>query len=168
MSETCPICLELIAEVNCATTSCGHKFHLNCIHSSFISLGVGCPCCRGQSIKPVDINPVDKPVEDYAYMCPIRYSNIMTKYFKDGCSFSVVSRTKFYIDRTTFENRYFNIVQEEAILLGENWNWAIKTDENIQLFRQKLFNEADRRIDLEWKKAKLIYMTNKRHPIIIH
>jgi hypothetical protein len=43
----CPICLEIIGETNCMVTSCGHKFHSNCIITAVMQSGRSdCPCCR--------------------------------------------------------------------------------------------------------------------------
>ena len=45
--DTCPICQDLIEKTNCATTSCGHKFHLDCLLKSIITYNnKNCPICR--------------------------------------------------------------------------------------------------------------------------
>jgi hypothetical protein len=46
MSCECPICYEVIGDTNTTTTSCGHKFHTNCIIRSIMSVNNLCPCCR--------------------------------------------------------------------------------------------------------------------------
>ena len=62
MSETteCPICyLGMDATTGSATTSCGHKFHIKCIATWYITnTAATCPCCRA---KATDLEKPDKP-----------------------------------------------------------------------------------------------------------
>jgi len=62
MSETveCPVCyLDIDATTGSATTSCGHKFHIKCIATWYISNhSATCPCCRA---KATDLEKPEKP-----------------------------------------------------------------------------------------------------------
>ena len=43
----CPICMDPIEGAkNCVTTECGHTFHANCLMTSIVHNGFGCPYCR--------------------------------------------------------------------------------------------------------------------------
>lgn len=44
--EECPICLDLLANDQMATTKCGHIYHRKCITESFVNFGKVCPYCR--------------------------------------------------------------------------------------------------------------------------
>lgn len=45
----CPICLEqILANVNCVTTDCGHSFHTSCLMKNTALNGYDCPYCRTQ------------------------------------------------------------------------------------------------------------------------
>jgi len=45
MSHSCPICLEVMEEVNHAVTNCGHHFHLMCLMKCCATQN-SCPICR--------------------------------------------------------------------------------------------------------------------------
>jgi hypothetical protein len=70
MSETaeCPVCyLGMDATTGSATTSCGHKFHIKCIATWYISNhSATCPCCRAEATeleKPEKTTPMSN--KDY-------------------------------------------------------------------------------------------------------
>jgi hypothetical protein len=45
----CPICMEnILADVNCVKTDCGHLFHTSCLMKNTAVNGYDCPCCRAQ------------------------------------------------------------------------------------------------------------------------
>ena len=48
-NSECPICMELISNVNCCTTECGHSFHSSCLFKNFTN-SVDCPLCRKELI----------------------------------------------------------------------------------------------------------------------
>lgn len=52
MSESveCPICFGEMDVNDCATTSCGHKFHTSCLFHNMKFNGESCPYCRGNFI----------------------------------------------------------------------------------------------------------------------
>lgn len=57
----CPICFETIDGVytNYMATSCGHKFHANCILKNISRNGFACPCCRVNMIEVNDSDNTD-------------------------------------------------------------------------------------------------------------
>ena len=57
MSCECPICYEVIYDTNTTTTSCGHKFHTDCIIRSVMSVNNLCPCCRNSLTKIIQPAP---------------------------------------------------------------------------------------------------------------
>jgi hypothetical protein len=68
MSYQCPICLEVMGEVNHAVTNCGHHFHLMCLMMCCTTQN-SCPICRGSIMtnQPEnDNNDVMDTVDDYA------------------------------------------------------------------------------------------------------
>ena len=45
----CPICMDnILADVNCVRTDCGHTFHTSCLMKNTAVNGYDCPCCRTQ------------------------------------------------------------------------------------------------------------------------
>ena len=67
-SSSCPICFDVITDVNTVTTSCGHKFHCNCLIEHAVNSKTGCPICREKlpmrrrKIKPLQLPQIT--VED--------------------------------------------------------------------------------------------------------
>jgi hypothetical protein len=58
MSCECPICYEVIGDTNSTTTSCGHKFHTECILKSIMIVNNLCPYCRAplmQLTQPISL-----------------------------------------------------------------------------------------------------------------
>ena len=43
--NTCPICLEIMYDINKAVTNCGHHFHLSCL-AMCLKINNTCPLCR--------------------------------------------------------------------------------------------------------------------------
>ncbi len=44
---SCPICMDdIVNNVNCVTTECGHCFHASCLMTNVAHNGFGCPYCR--------------------------------------------------------------------------------------------------------------------------
>lgn len=51
----CPICYEeLVVNVNCVVTECGHHFHCSCLMKNAAVNGFGCPFCRTQMAEKVE------------------------------------------------------------------------------------------------------------------
>ena len=60
----CPICMELILNVNCCTTECGHSFHSSCLFKNF-SNSADCPLCRKELVNyPEEEDEEDLESED--------------------------------------------------------------------------------------------------------
>lgn len=49
-SIECPICYEVITNVNCVTTECCHKFHASCLFKNMTN-NVDCPLCRKELVE---------------------------------------------------------------------------------------------------------------------
>lgn len=63
MCQDCPICFESIDNnVGCATTECGHKFHLKCLMNNVAHNGFNCPYCRSEM---ADNLPKDDDCSNY-------------------------------------------------------------------------------------------------------
>jgi hypothetical protein len=55
MTKECPICFDLIVDINnLIKTECGHEFHSNCFLTNVAHNGFNCPCCRKQLAKIPD------------------------------------------------------------------------------------------------------------------
>lgn len=68
MSQRCPICLEVMGELNHAVTNCGHHFHFECLIMCYTTQN-SCPICRRSIItnQPEhDNNDVMDVTNDYA------------------------------------------------------------------------------------------------------
>jgi len=78
MSCECPICMEVITgDKNKVITECGHCFHTNCLMTSVVHNGFGCPYCRTAMAEEPneeqseyddeeEEEEVDEPFDDFA------------------------------------------------------------------------------------------------------
>ena len=47
--KECPICMdEIVENINCVITECGHSFHTKCLLTNVSRNGFGCPYCRNE------------------------------------------------------------------------------------------------------------------------
>lgn len=54
--KECPICIdEIVENINCVITECGHSFHTKCLLTNVSRNGFGCPYCRNE----LAVNPRD-------------------------------------------------------------------------------------------------------------
>jgi len=116
MSE-CPICfLEINALVDCATTSCGHKFHTSCLVKCVVSSSrFACPYCRGDmsNNETSVIAPVRAPeiVEDSQPL-------VVKKIRLNEITYLICKRTNKLFD-------YNEYIRNEMIVEVGRWNKTI-------------------------------------------
>jgi hypothetical protein len=59
--KECPICMDDIVEnINCVITECGHSFHTKCLLTNVSRNGFGCPYCRNE----LAVNPRNNDEDD--------------------------------------------------------------------------------------------------------
>lgn len=69
--KECPICMdEIVENINCVITECGHGFHTNCLLTNVSRNGFGCPYCRNElAVNPRNnmkiINSESSSYDDY-------------------------------------------------------------------------------------------------------
>lgn len=62
----CPICMEnILADVNCVKTDCGHLFHTSCLMKNTAVNGYDCPCCRTQMAEMPEDSVISEGDEEY-------------------------------------------------------------------------------------------------------
>ena len=91
-----------------------------------------------------------------------RYKNFLDKYFKFTKPLHVRMKANYYISREDFGDMYDAILEDEAVKIGLNWNWAINTYENAVIFGETVMTEVERRMDDKWKQAKKEKMAENR------
>ena len=127
MSETaeCPVCyMGIDATTGSATTSCGHKFHIKCIATWYITNhSATCPCCRANA---TDLEKPEKP----APMTNKDYVGMGTTSLID----SFLTDTILPINQVTSLQEWYNLntirVQGTQIQ-GTNAQTIIFSDDNI-------------------------------------
>lgn len=66
--QNCPICFEVIGDLNRVVTECGHVFHTKCLMTNVTFNGFGCPYCRTAMAEEVDEDEEeDEEYEDDDY-----------------------------------------------------------------------------------------------------
>jgi uncharacterized protein YbaR (Trm112 family) len=59
--KECPICMdEIVENINCVITECGHSFHTKCLLTNVSRNGFGCPYCRNE----LAVNPRNNDEDD--------------------------------------------------------------------------------------------------------
>lgn len=90
MTDECPICFEVITNVNSVVTECGHKFHCKCLMMNTSKNGFACPCCRSN----MAINKDDN----------INYNEITDDDFEDEDDYATRRRSNITRQTTTMWN----------------------------------------------------------------
>lgn len=149
----CPICYDVINDINFCKTSCGHVFHTTCIIDCVTRSGPNCPCCRAL-IRKNDRQPsnsLESIIESAAYS-ESRYMNILEKhYFKP---LSVQMRVQTYMDQDEFEERLNVVIDETKRKIGYSWDFTNPTRDSLKNFKDIVWNEVEREMDKIWKEAK--------------
>jgi len=56
--------MDVVGNINCITTDCGHIFHANCLMKNIDRNGFRCPCCRSQMVEEREESDSDESEYD--------------------------------------------------------------------------------------------------------